>query len=108
MISSSLRKSPKALAELREKLFLMWGDLEEQKGRRSTTLQPIGGNARHLEKEEVPKSKAFHCCLKEYGVKKKIHGSVEREDIGNESSQAEEDNGWGWERRWRMFGTTIV
>lgn len=108
MVSSSLRKAPKALAELREKLFLMWGDLEEQKGRRSTALQPIGENAGHLEKEEIPKSKAFHCCLKEYGVKKKIHRSDEREDIGNEGSQAEVDNDWVWERRWRMFGTTIV
>jgi len=104
---SSLRNSPTALAELREKLFILWGDLEEQKGRKSASLKQIDGNSRPS-KEEVPKCKAFQCCLKEYGVKTKIQRSVEREESGSEDDQADEEDDWVWERRWRMFGTTIV
>lgn len=108
MILFSLRKSPTALLELREKLFLMWGDLEEQKRRKSTSLHVLGGNSRQIEKEDVTKSKAFYCCLKEYGVKKKIQRSAERDKSRSEGDQAGDDYDWVWERRWRMFGTTIV
>ncbi len=50
----SLRKDPQALARLREKLFVLWGDLEE--------LKASGSN-------DMPSNTAFECCIKEYGVK---------------------------------------
>lgn len=105
---SSLRKSPTALADLREKLFLLWGDLEERKARKSTILTHIDGNSQPTKKEEPQKNKAFQCCLKEYGVKRKIQQSVEREDGESADENANEENDWKWERRWRMFGTTII
>lgn len=86
----------------------MWGDLEEQKGRKSTSLEQTGGHSRHITKEVLSKSKAFHCCLKEYGVKKRIQRSVELEESGSEGNQAADSYDGVWERRWRMFGTTIV
>ena len=36
----SLRKNDQALAELREKLFILWGDLEERKTREAAAVPP--------------------------------------------------------------------
>ncbi len=104
----SLRESPKALATLREKLFLLWGDLEERKSRASTTLKQIDGNAESPQKGEAPKSKPFHCCLKEYGVKKRMQRNVEIGDRERDDGCDDEGEDWVWERRWKMFGTTII
>ncbi|KAJ9637677.1 hypothetical protein H2199_007167 [Coniosporium tulheliwenetii] len=52
--ATDLRKDPRALAQLREKLFVLWGNLEE--------LKTSGS-------EEMPTNTAFECCIKEYGVK---------------------------------------
>ena len=117
---SSLRKSPTSLAALREKLFLLWGNLEEQKPRNSSAPRQIDGNSRSPNKKETRQNRPFQCCLKEYGVKKRIEQHVEKveSDSGNEGgSESEGQSGqerinfksnWTWERRWRMFGCTII
>lgn len=108
---SSLRKSPAALDTLREKLFLLWGDLEERKAREASALKQVNGNLASPGKGEAPRMKPFQCCLKEYGVKKRIQriteeiASESEEGSGNEHEQDRID--WIWERRWRMFGCTI-
>ena len=104
--SRSLRKSPTALATLREKLFLMWGDLEEQKSRKAIALKEGDGNSRPTKTEEAPKSKPFECCLKEYGVKAKVLRSIELE--GHLDIESMDEDHWEWSQRWRMFGTTII
>ena len=43
---SSLNKDPTALGILREKLFILWGDLEERKSHKFAQLQPIIGGTR--------------------------------------------------------------
>lgn len=58
--------------------------------------------------QEAPKSKPYQCCLKEYGIKTSTRRSVQDEQIGGEDDQAKDDDYLGWERRWRMFGTTII
>lgn len=115
---SSLRKSPQALATLREKIFLLWGDLEERKSRKLASLREVDANSRSPKKEELPKSKPFQCCIKEYGVKKTIERSaqeVESENDGDSESEhgserkcLEKRRYWVWERKWRLFGCTIV
>ena len=87
--AENLHAGPNTLSQLREKLFILWGDLEERKSK-SRALQEKNPNAiRGVEEGkremEVPRAKPFQCCLKEYGVK--VRGK--------------------WERRFRMFGTTI-
>ncbi|KAI4138163.1 MAG: hypothetical protein LQ341_004786, partial [Variospora aurantia] len=54
----NLRHRPQALAALRERLFLLWGDLEERK---SGGLQGSG----------TAKGLPFECCIKEYGIRSK-------------------------------------
>lgn len=49
-----LRNQPQELAKLREKLFVLWGDLEERK--------------RAGEKAGLASSRPFECLVKEYGV----------------------------------------
>ena len=56
--------------------------------------------------------KPFQCCLKEYGVKKKIQRgtdekSSESEDESGGQRRRQDRDEWVWERRWRMFGCTI-
>ena len=104
----SLRKSPKALAILREKLFLLWGDLEERKSLTSNALTEVSNNPQSPKKEETRKSKPFQCCLKEYGVKRRAHQTKHIGELESENDSAEEEDDWVWERRWKMFGTTII
>ena len=135
--AEDLHRSPNALAALREKLFLLWGDLEERRtnerpGQRKAMknmqrqkshqgggpLVEISGNKVSSSREGsgggAPESdnqgRPFQCCLKEYGVRVECEKSTEegalQYTLDNESNQ--QSTFWRWERRWRMFGCTIV
>ena len=156
MDACDLRADARALAELREKLFILWGDLEEQKtqqraivrsGRQalaerdgnvsSSPARERGDREKEGEGREnggggialdgssegkgdrvVPRGKSFTCCIKEFGVKVRLRGqdmgnrgcsdSGEEVEEGEEQGSAERERGWKWERRFRMFGTTIL
>lgn len=99
MDAENLRRNPTALSALREKLFILWGDLEERKSRGDTALTPRDPNA----SISLPPTRPFTCCIKEYGVRYK------RQDINAESGEEkdDEDDICNWERRFRMSGTTI-
>ncbi|KAI4168199.1 MAG: hypothetical protein LQ343_006585 [Gyalolechia ehrenbergii] len=98
----NLHRKPQALAALRERLVLLWGDLEERKR--------DGGSAGEGGKTS---SMPFECCIKEYGVRsrkgwrERAVKDDERSDAEKEEDADEEDN-WGWERRFAIFGTTIL
>ena len=96
------------MAVLREKLFLLWGDLEERKSEASTALKDVSSNPRVPKKEEAPRNKPFQCCLKEYGVKKRVQQTERGEEDNVENEVTDAPDEWVWERRWRMFGTTII
>ncbi|KAL8937450.1 MAG: hypothetical protein Q9216_004414 [Gyalolechia sp. 2 TL-2023] len=109
----NLHREPQALAALREKLFLLWGDLEERK------RDVVGrtGEAGTTTMRSMP----FECCVKEYGVRsrevrRRLQRTAEdvRSDDDDDEKGEEEEGGeegeenWGWERRFAMFGTTIL
>lgn len=108
-LNFSLRASPQALSSLREKLFLLWGDLEELKSQAKPTSLPD----QDQDPAPNPKSKPFECCLKEYGIRKTRNmakadrASVDEEGDDSETRSTRDEN-YGWERRWRLWGTTIV
>jgi hypothetical protein len=77
-----LRHNASMLSKLREKMFLLWGNLEEM--RREETR--VG---------EGLSNKPFECCIQEYGVELDNDDPAKRP--GNE-----------WLRLYSMFGTTIL
>ncbi|KAM5481091.1 hypothetical protein MaudMau93_007261 [Microsporum audouinii] len=94
MDAVNLHNNPEMLARLREKLFLLWGDLEERK---SADI-----DAFYAGQTDAVSAKPFICCIKEYGVKTR-----------NREAFADSDKEWnprslGWERRFQMFHTTIL
>ena len=84
------------------------------------TLRQVDGNSHSPKKEETPKSRPFQCCIKEYGVKKRSKEIAKdvNSDSGNDGDSEDDSEGirrctrarrsWTWERRWRLFGCTII
>jgi protection of telomeres protein 1 len=85
MEASDLRKDPRKLAQVREKLFVLWGDLQEQK---ETTGNPdLAANIK-------PSAKPFECLIKEYGI-------PARDEHGHLKGPLEFD------RVFRLWGATV-
>lgn len=117
--TSSLREKPDVLAKLREKLFCLWGDLEEQKIARlekeKSVLQEtdtngsaqitIGTGADGEPKEEIQElsSKPFEACIKEYGVHFPPSLCMQSDACSSESCAEMEH----WTRRFRLFDVKI-
>lgn len=123
--ASDLRADPDKLATLRERLFTLWGDLEEHKARQQQDRdaaaeerrQPGRVPARSVlghrgRADEPPPSsddragtpparavsnKPFACCIKQYG-KRVREADAEKMDAGE---------GYRWQRLYMMFGTKI-
>ncbi|KAI9765738.1 MAG: hypothetical protein M1840_007171 [Geoglossum simile] len=116
MDAEDLRRNPNGLNLLREKLFILWGDLEERKS--SVEIEALKELAPNKEKRSVgdlvakggegisgvdlaqSSAKAFECCIKEYGVLKKKRRK-------NSNATQDEDSEGTWLRRFQMFETTI-
>lgn len=79
-----LREHPDKLAKLREKLFVLWGELEEKKAASKKT-----GLELMVDEDALVSSRPFECLIKEYGV-----------------SAAAETSG-DWQRMFRIHGTNI-
>ncbi|KAH0536852.1 hypothetical protein FGG08_006315 [Glutinoglossum americanum] len=119
MDAKDLRKNPDTLNLLREKLFILWGDLQERKSNPTGSalreldpnndIRPVSDTAAKDDGSVVragltqSSAKVFECCIKEYGVldkKRRQKGDATR---GGDADYSEEM----WLRRFRMFGTTI-
>jgi protection of telomeres protein 1 len=106
----NLRRNPKMLAQLREKLFVLWGDLEERKREHEAEVEREKGRALlqgHGKTSGVPawgvgfnaSARPFECFIKEYGVR-----TLEsRGRIVDEGEEMKE-----WDRVWRLCFTTCV
>ncbi|KAI1914721.1 hypothetical protein LOZ65_005577 [Ophidiomyces ophidiicola] len=91
----NLRENPEVLAELREKLFILWGDLEERKSANSGAFDVSDPGSIN--------TKPFICCIKEYGVPLRSQVSSEANEDDMDTSSL-----LGWENRFRMFDTSIM
>ncbi|ERF71599.1 hypothetical protein EPUS_00588 [Endocarpon pusillum Z07020] len=84
--ATNLREDEKSLAKLKEKLFLLWGDLQERKeeeeGEKEAKEEGV------VEGRLEPSGRPFECLVKEYGVQARHDGA--------------------WERVFALFGTSIV
>ncbi|KIW11950.1 hypothetical protein PV08_09223 [Exophiala spinifera] len=78
------KENTQQLATLKEKLFHLWGDLQERKEEDGTSIMST----------LRPKAKPFECLIKEYGVP--VRGV--KNPVHDESD---------YDRMFRLFGTTI-
>ncbi|KAH8891387.1 hypothetical protein GQ53DRAFT_746904 [Thozetella sp. PMI_491] len=106
-----LRADQHALERLREKMFTLWGDLEEHKARdvarqeRERSRRPGERPALDSDGEEEVSEEGrravsntpFACCIREFGVR------VPEEDPG----KADAGEGMRWQRVFGLFGTKI-
>jgi len=84
---SNLRTDPALLNKLREKLYILWGDLEEKK------QQAEEDQTAKRQMLVEPSNKPFDCCIQEYGV------------LRNGCDPATVDD---WKRQYMLHGVTIL
>lgn len=101
----SLHRHSTRLDELEQKIFLLWGNLQEVK------QQQAASAARDKSQGWSPprhSSRPFECCVKEYGVRCSHPADSNAMLIdGIEEQPCSQPDCFGWERRFAMFGTTI-
>lgn len=95
----NLREDTALLNKLREKLYILWGDLEEQKRTegekediREVKRARLDNDMNGKTEEKKPSNLPFNCCLGEYGELREGGHKDEIED---------------WERGYMMFGVLI-
>ncbi|OAA66122.1 telomere-binding alpha subunit central domain protein [Cordyceps fumosorosea ARSEF 2679] len=115
MDACDLRNSRAVLSRLREKMFHLWGDLEELKTcklqgraaaeRRARANGPPADSsdveeaaAAASSEAEMPSNLPFSCCIKQYGV------TVREAD----EDKADAGKGRRWQRMYGLFGTQIA
>ncbi|CAF3443304.1 unnamed protein product [Fusarium graminearum] len=106
--ASNLRQDKELLSALRDKMFTLWGNLEEKKTAAEKAVragkppadsddeneQKTGGN----ESKTKLTNRSFSCCIQQYGIK------VTEPD----PTKAREGDGKRWQRMFRLFGTMIA
>ncbi|EFQ28133.1 telomere-binding alpha subunit central domain-containing protein [Colletotrichum graminicola M1.001] len=117
MEACDLRASPEKLAQLRERMFILWGDLEEKKskklaeqrkkqkakvGKKMTGDRPPDSSDNEapsgpLKKAETISNRPFTCCIHQYGIQ------VKEPNPG----EANAGEGRRWKRMFGLFGTKI-
>ncbi|KAJ5488725.1 hypothetical protein N7539_003615 [Penicillium diatomitis] len=101
--AADLHNDHMKLHELREKLFLLWGDLEELKMKHEASAKT---NAYRVPSK--PSSVPFKCSIKEYGVPCSHPHIVKPQSQDKLPGRGcSEPNCFGWERRFALFGTAI-
>ncbi|KAM0722715.1 hypothetical protein Q7P37_002156 [Cladosporium fusiforme] len=96
---TDLRKDTALLKKLREKLYILWGDLEERKradwdeeeGRKAKRAKLAVEGADQAE-DGKPSNRPFNCCVIEYG---ELREGGRKDDIAD------------WERQYMLFGVLI-
>lgn len=105
--ASNLKMQKQDVQKLRDRLFTLWGELEEQVTRREgnkakaaeaakANLPPAASDPEGTNEQPV-KNRPFTCCLRQYGCK------VPEEDL----QKADAGEGFRWQRMYGLFGTKI-
>lgn len=109
--ASNLRDDEDNLQALRQNLFILWGNLEEEKTARQAEAkraQRLAANAERppldsSDNEAPPNNtkltnRPFPCCIRQYGIKVKE----------SDPDEANAGDGLRWERAFGLFGSRIV
>ncbi|KAL4787911.1 hypothetical protein BJX76DRAFT_368258 [Aspergillus varians] len=100
MTAQNLRQSSSHLRQLKEKLFLLWGELEERK------RAAIEGGESPLDLGHFS-SVPFNCCIMEYGIRCSHSSGSSSEDDSKSFPGCANQDCLGWERRFGLLKTTI-
>lgn len=97
-----LRRNPEILGKLRQKMFILWGNLEEEKSSHRSQTPRSGDDVRLDSSDDETvgmkiSNQPFPCCIKQYGIK------VLEQDAG----KATAGNNLRWERMFGMYGTKV-
>ncbi|KAF4988608.1 hypothetical protein FGRMN_9669 [Fusarium graminum] len=107
--ASNLRQDKEALTTLREKMFQLWGNLEERKTAAQEAARqgkpPADSDDEGQQQSVTTKpgkmllsNRSFPCCIQQYGIK------VAETD----PSRANAGEGKRWQRMYRLFGSMIA
>ncbi|GKU04698.1 hypothetical protein FLAG1_07970 [Fusarium langsethiae] len=106
--ASNLRQDKELLSTLRDKMFTLWGNLEEKKTAAQEAVRkgkpPADSDDENEQKTAGNESttqltnRSFPCCIQQYGIK------VTERDL----SEANAGGGKRWQRMFRIFGTMIA
>lgn len=108
--ASDLTRDPENLETLRQRMFYLWGNLEEQKTARdeksAQAKQMVNGDQPPPSSDDdeadtqIGKitNRPFSCCVRQYGIK------VRENDPG----KADAGNGYRWVRMFGLYGTRIA
>ncbi|KAJ5279119.1 hypothetical protein N7478_004491 [Penicillium angulare] len=97
--ATNLHLDSDRLDELREKLAILWGDLEEKK--RGEPKDIKGKPWAPVKCSNLP----FKCCIKEYGVP--CRHSEDTDAMAIDEQLCVQKDCFGWERRFSLYATTI-
>ncbi|TQV99237.1 telomere-binding alpha subunit central domain-containing protein [Cordyceps javanica] len=108
MNACDLKNSKSVVSSLRDKMFQLWGDLEEQKSKRLRRKEkaekqarangpPMDSDDEEASAAVTPSNRPFACCIKQYGVK------IQEVD----EAKADAGKGRRWKRMYGLFGTQI-
>ena len=113
--ASNLHQNPAGVHELRQRLFTLWGDLEERKAKRQLEIAarekaarqngpPADSDEDEAIAQEKPaagdgvQNRPFSCCIRQYGVK------VPERD----GTKANAGHKRRWQRMYGLFGSVIA
>ncbi|PHH73969.1 hypothetical protein CDD82_5175 [Ophiocordyceps australis] len=102
--ATDLKRHPIALNTLRERLFILWGDLEEHKRRArndaTATRRPPDSDDEQPKPSRAPKvlNRPFACCVCQFGVRVR-----ERDEARANAGPRKR-----WQRVFALFGTKIM
>ncbi|KAI5307214.1 Importin alpha subunit (Karyopherin alpha subunit) (Serine-rich RNA polymerase I suppressor protein) [Ascosphaera pollenicola] len=104
MSAVNLSSDTKCLNELRSRLNVLWGNLEQVKGDKGRNFDPDNFT-------ELLDTPSFTCCLRGYGIcigEERVLDTSESENgKGHDGSLERPFEITGWKRMFRMFGTSI-
>ncbi|ODA81739.1 hypothetical protein RJ55_00242 [Drechmeria coniospora] len=103
--AADLTVDQERLALLQQRMFILWGDLEEYKSRLEKRAKAAGQAPEDSDEEHKGghdgspfSNRPFSCCIRQYGVK----------CIEQKACRADAGEGRRWQRMFALFGTKIA
>ncbi|KAL3467857.1 hypothetical protein BJX64DRAFT_124142 [Aspergillus heterothallicus] len=98
--ATDLRKNGEKLKYIKDKLFTLWGNLQELK---TQSME----EAKTIPDLSALTSRPFNCCIQEYGIACSHRRELGHSNNDSNSQVCTDGNCFGWERRFGLCKTAI-